>query len=115
VQHLAVPHTLRKETLRGGERDTVGAAQQPAAVLLPVVGQALTGVPQHLREQLSEWHVLRQRDIDAPLRRADRHPGQPNRHCRISHRDRYVFSRIQGGGWGGRKEEAAELRGLYLP
>ena len=64
--------------LRGGERGAVGAAQHPAAVLLAVVGEPLTGVPQQLRQQLGQRHLLRQRDVDPPMRRADGDPGQPD-------------------------------------
>ncbi|GAA3344400.1 hypothetical protein GCM10020358_47480 [Amorphoplanes nipponensis] len=83
VQHLAVAHTLRKETLGGRQRDAVGAAQQPAAVLLAVVGQALAGVPEHLGEQLGQGDVLRQRHVDAALRGADRDACQPDGHDRV--------------------------------
>ena len=99
VQHLAVAYALREEALRGGQRDPVGTPQQPAAVLLAVVGQPLAGVPQHLGQQLGERHVLGQRDVDPALRGADRDAGQADAH---------EPEPIDG-------DEAAERRALYLP
>jgi hypothetical protein len=80
VQHLAVADALREEPLGGGERDAVGAPQQPAAVAFAVVGEALTGVPEHLGQQFGQRYVLRQRDVDPALGSTDRDSCEPDAH-----------------------------------
>jgi hypothetical protein len=42
MEDFAVAHTLRKKTLRRGQRDTVGAPQHPPTVFLTVVGESGT-------------------------------------------------------------------------
>jgi hypothetical protein len=76
VEDLAVAYALSEQALGRHERLAVGAAQQPAAVPLAVVGETLAGVAQHLGKQLGERDVLRKGDIDPPLRCTDRYAGE---------------------------------------
>jgi hypothetical protein len=113
VEHLAVAYALREKTLSRGERDPVGAPQHPPAVFLAVVGEALAGVPEHLGQQFGERHMLGQRDVDAPGRRADRDPGQTDAHDSfpIEVKISVDFRAVGLGGWMGGAERSA----LYLP
>jgi hypothetical protein len=78
VQHLAVADGLHRQAPLRVEQPAGGPAQRPPAVLRPLVGEPFTGVAQQVGEQFAERDRLRQRDIDAALRRGDRDPGQPD-------------------------------------
>jgi hypothetical protein len=111
VEHLAVAYALGVEALGGGERLTVGPAQQPAAVPLAVVRQPVAGVPQHLGQQLGQRDVLGQRHVDPPRGRADRHPREPGRAAEPPG----LVNRHASPPKDGAPAVAAGTRALYLP
>ncbi len=59
MQHRTVADPLSGQRLPAGQHGAVGSPEQPAAVLFSVVGEPLTGVAQHLGQQLGEGHLLR--------------------------------------------------------
>ena len=76
-------------------------------MLLAVVGEALTGMPQHLGQQFGQRNLLRQGDVDPALRRTDRDSGEPDAHA--------LASVEAGEAISSAADEAAERRELYLP
>ncbi len=80
MQQVAVAYALGVQGRPALERRAVRAAQDPTAVRLAVVGEPDTRVPQNLGQQIGQGYVLRQRDVDAAVRRADGDQGEASVH-----------------------------------
>ncbi|GIF53651.1 hypothetical protein Afe04nite_81900 [Asanoa ferruginea] len=80
MQHISVAYPLRVQGLPTRERRAVGAAQDPTAVPLAVVGEPGAGMPKNLRKKISQGYVLRQRDVDAAVRCVDGDQGETGLH-----------------------------------